>query len=80
MATARRVLGDENVITYDPGMGGEDFSRFGREVPGFQFRLGVGRPDQPMTLHNPDFDPDERAVGIGMRLVAEILWDALGSP
>ncbi len=77
LATARRVLGNENVITYEPGMGGEDFSRFGREVPGFQFRLGVGRPDRPMTLHNSSFDPDERSVGIGMRLVAEILWDAL---
>jgi amidohydrolase len=80
LVTARRVLGDENVITYAPGMGGEDFSRFGREVPGFQFRLGVGRPDRPMTLHNPAFDPDERAVVIGMRLVAEILWDALQRP
>jgi len=80
LATARRVLGDENVITYAPGMGGEDFSRYGREVPGFQFRLGVGRPDRPMTLHSPDFDPDERSVGIGMRLVAEILWDALRRP
>ncbi len=80
LATARRVLGDDNVITYAPGMGGEDFSRFGREVPGFQFRLGVGRPDRPMTLHSAAFDPDERAVEIGMRLVAEILWDALASP
>ncbi len=30
-----------------------------------------------MTLHSPDFDPDERAVTLGMRLVAEILWDQL---
>jgi len=78
--TAARVLGEGNVVTYAPGMGGEDFSRYGREVPGFQFRLGVGRPDRPMTLHSPDFDPDERAVGLGMRLVAEILWDQLGRP
>jgi len=75
--TIARVLGPENDITYPPGMGGEDFSRYGRVVPGFQFRLGVGRPDRPMSLHSPDFDPDERAVTLGMRLVAEILWDQL---
>lgn len=76
--TAARVLGAENVITYAPGLGGEDFSHYGRVVPGFQFRLGVGRPERPMTLHSPDFDPDERSVTIGMRVVAEILWDQLG--
>ena len=78
--TASRVLGKDNVVTYPPGMGGEDFSRYGRVVPGVQFRLGVGRPDRPMTLHNSDFDPDERSVGLGMRLVAEILWDQLQHP
>jgi amidohydrolase len=61
-------------------MGGEDFSRYGRVVPGFQFRLGVGRPDRTMSLHSADFDPDERAVTLGMRLVAEILWDQLERP
>lgn len=71
----RRVLGEENVVEYLPGMGGEDFGRFSAAVPGVQFRLGVGRPDREMDLHNPDFDPDERSVGIGVRLVAEILWD-----
>ncbi len=80
LETARRVLGEQNVVAYPPGMGGEDFSRYGRVVPGFQFRLGVGRPDRPMTLHRADFDPDERAVGIGMRLVAEMVWDELGRP
>jgi len=74
-----RVVGPENDITYEPGMGGEDFSRFGREVPGFQFRLGVAPPGQEntMSLHSPVFAPDERSVGLGMRLVAEILWDQL---
>jgi hypothetical protein len=33
-----------------------------------------------MSLHSADFDPDERAVTLGMRLVAEILWDQLGRP
>jgi metal-dependent amidase/aminoacylase/carboxypeptidase family protein len=41
------------------------------------FRLGVGRPDRQMTTHSPTFDPDERAIPIGVRSMAEILWDRL---
>ena len=66
-----------NVVDYLPGMGGEDFGRFSAAVPGVQFRLGVGRPDREMDLHSATFDPDERSIAIGMRLVAEILWDQL---
>lgn len=75
----RRVLGAENDITYEPGMGGEDFARYGRIVPGFQFRLGVAPPglENTMSLHSPLFIADERAVPLGMRLVAEVLWDQL---
>ena len=76
-AVFQRVLGDENEILYDAAMGGEDFSRYGREVPSFQFRLGVGRPDRDMSLHRDRFDPDERAVGLGARLAAELVWDQL---
>ena len=39
----RRVVGDANVIKREPVMGGEDFSRYGREepkIPIFMYRLG----------------------------------------
>lgn len=74
-----RVLGPENDTTYPPGMGGEDFSRYGQVVPGFQFRLGVAPPGQEntMSLHSPQFNADERSVGLGMHLVAEVIWDQL---
>jgi len=72
-----RILGAENEILYEPSMGGEDFSRYGREVPSFQFRLGVGRSDREMALHRANFDPDERAVALGVRLAAELVWDQL---
>lgn len=75
-----RVLGPENDITYPSGMGGEDFARYGQVVPAFQFRLGVAPPGQEgtMSLHSPVFNADERSVGLGMHLVAEVLWDQLG--
>jgi hippurate hydrolase len=74
----RRILGPENDLEYRPAMGGEDFSFYGRIAPAFQFRLGVGRPGVDQSLHSSVFDPDERAIPIGMRLVAEVLWDQLG--
>jgi hippurate hydrolase len=73
----RRVLGEENEVLYDPPMGGEDFSYYAKEVPGFQFRLGVARPDREMSLHRSTFAPDERAIELGMRLAAEVVWDQL---
>jgi amidohydrolase len=76
-AVIRRVVGVENDIEYPPGLGGEDFARFSQVVPGFQFRLGVDPPAGTASLHSPEFAPDERVVAIGMRVVAEIIWDQL---
>lgn len=77
--TLRRVLGDDNVVQYEPGMGGEDFSFFQRELPGFIVRLGVGRPDRDMTIHSSTFDADERGIPLGVRLMSEVLWDRLAA-
>jgi amidohydrolase len=78
LPTLRRVLGESNVKSRVAAMGGEDFSAYQKVVPGFMFRLGVGRPDRPeMTTHSPTFDPDERAIPLGVRLVSEVLWDRL---
>ncbi len=74
----KRVVGSEKVVRYEPGMGGEDFSFYQEQVPGFIFRLGVGRPDRPeMNTHSPEFDPDEAALPLGVRLACEVLWDRL---
>ena len=73
----RRILGPENEYTYPAGMGGEDFAYFAREVPGFQFRLGVGRPDREMALHRSNLDIPEEAIAIGMRLAAEVVWEQM---
>lgn len=70
-----RVLGREQVVRYAPALGGEDFSYYQEQVPGFIFRLGVGRPDRAMTLHSPTFDPDERAMALGARVLCEVLWE-----
>jgi len=69
--TFRRVLGNDNVITVEPSMGGEDFSQYGLAgVPIFMWRLGVVNPErlaamkklgkEPPSLHSPFFYPDAR--------------------
>lgn len=73
----RRAAGEVNVIRYDPALGGEDFSEYQKIVPGFMFRVGVGRPDRKMSNHSATFDPDERALTVGVRAMCEVLWDRL---
>ena len=52
--------------------GGDDFAWFTREIPGTYARLGVRDPDGPtLDLHAGLFDVDERAIGIGVRLLVE---------
>ncbi|MGH3560317.1 MAG: amidohydrolase [Mycobacterium sp.] len=57
--------------------GGEDFSWYLEEVPGAMARLGVwsGRGPQ-RDLHQPTFDLDERALAIGVRVMANIVEQA----
>ena len=69
---ARGALGDGNVREISrPSMGGEDFAGYLAHVPGAMFRLGVRSDDvggEP--LHSPLFDVDERALAVGVKVLA----------
>lgn len=69
---AQRTLGLGNVDEVPrPSMGGEDFAAYLEKVPGAMFRLGVASGDGPAApLHSPLFDIDERALGLGVRIIA----------
>lgn len=70
---ATDLLGTDQVRAPEPEMGAEDFSLFLEKVPGCYFRLGTGRPGEPAHgLHNPHFDIDERALPVGVAVLAEI--------
>lgn len=57
--------------------GGEDFSWYLEEVPGAMARLGVWPGVGPqLDLHQPTFDLDERALGIGVQVMAGIVDQA----
>ena len=77
MTHAIESVGPEVFADTQQSGGGEDFSWYLEKVPGAMARLGVwsGRGAQ-LDLHQPNFDIDERALAIGIRvlvnLVAEI--------
>ncbi|MEZ6065383.1 MAG: amidohydrolase [Planctomycetaceae bacterium] len=68
---SRDVLGPDGVtIIHQPSMGGEDFSAYLTKVPGAMLRLGVAPPGfSAPFLHANDFDIDERALAVGVRIL-----------
>ncbi len=54
--------------------GGEDFSWYLEEIPGAMARLGVWPGEGPqLDLHQPNFDLDERALAVGLRVMVNII-------
>ena len=67
-----QILGQENVIELQkPSLGAEDFAEFLNEVPGAMFRLGVSNEKGCAPLHSSKFDPDERAISVGIKVITE---------
>ena len=74
-AAAAAVLGPAAVTETPQSLGGEDFAWYLHQVPGAMARLGT-RPPGALTagdLHQPTFDIDERAIGIGVRVLAALV-------
>lgn len=66
----RHALGPLAGAASPQSMGGEDFAWYLEQVPGALARLGVHRPGGPVhDLHRGDFDPDERALAVGIRFM-----------
>ena len=67
-----KVLGQENVIELQkPSLGAEDFAEFLKEIPGAMFRLGVASSNGCSPLHSSTFNPDERAIAVGIKVITE---------
>jgi len=68
----KKAIGEANLVSAEPSMGGEDFSRYGKAgVPIFMFRLGTidarrmagyRRVGEPPSLHSALFYPDAEAT------------------
>lgn len=74
---ASELLGDENVRTIKPAMGGEDFAYYLQKVPGAFFFVG-GRNEELNAVyphHNALFDVDERSMLVTGRLFISAVLD-----
>jgi amidohydrolase len=74
---ALEAVGSEHVVLSQQSMGGEDFGWFADVMPIALARLGTHGGGPPLDLHRGTFDVDERAIGIGVRLMARTALHAL---
>lgn len=71
--TLAQVVGEANVVPFEPTMGAEDFSFFLQEKPGCYFVLGNGDGTHregghglgPCMLHNPSYDFNDELIPVG---------------
>jgi amidohydrolase len=62
-----------------PQMGAEDFAHYALRVPGFYVKLGVRNEAKGITamVHTEDFDMDEAVLPLGVRAMANVIWEFL---
>src|SRR5262245_29521498 len=79
LPTIKRVIGEAKLLSPKPQMGAEDFSAYQKVIPGFFYFLGVGNKSKGITafIHTPEFDVDEDALVIGVKLMSNVLLDYL---
>lgn len=74
MTHAIEAMGPEALADTQQSGGGEDFSWYLEDVPGAMARLGVWSGEGPqLDLHQPNFDLDERALGVGVRVLVNAI-------
>ena len=72
-AAVHEVLGPHGQVSVPQSLGGEDYGWYLEQVPGAMARLGTRRPGGPTyDLHQGNLVVDERAIGIGARVLAEV--------
>jgi amidohydrolase len=78
-AAATQVLGPEAVAQAPQSLGAEDFAWYLESIPGSLVRLGTKTPGPGghRDLHQATFDVDERAIAVGVRLMAATALAAL---
>jgi amidohydrolase len=78
-AAADRVLGPDAVTPAPQSLGGEDFAWYLESLPGALARLGTRTPGSAddFDIHQPTFDINERAIGLGVRLMAATALTAM---
>jgi amidohydrolase len=76
----QRVFGP-GAVRVEPQMVAEDFPAYGQKAPYFYFLLGTRNDAKGIASvnHTATFDVDEDALPLGVRAMATLAWDFLGS-
>jgi hippurate hydrolase len=71
-ALAKEFMGPDKVGETEMRMGAEDFGYYSQHIPGCFFRLGTANKEKGITagVHTPVFNIDERAIEIGIGIMA----------
>ena len=79
LPSLKEVAGEDNVQIMKATTGGEDFSYFQEEVPGFYFFLGGMTPgnEEAFPHHTPDFKIDENGLLLGVKAMTQLTLDYL---
>ena len=69
---ASEFLGSENVEETELRMGAEDFGYYAQQIPACFYRVGVMNKEKGIVsgVHTPTFNIDEKAIEVGMGLMA----------
>ncbi|WP_442870042.1 amidohydrolase [Altibacter sp. HG106] len=79
--TLQSVAGEDKVVLTKASTGGEDFSYFQEEVPGFYFFLGGMTPgtSEAFPHHTPDFMIDDDGMLLGVKAMTQLTLDYLNA-
>ncbi len=82
------IVGDDNVLEFEPTMGAEDFSYFLQHKPGCYVLIGNGDGSHragghglgPCMLHNPSYDFNDELIPLGATLWVRLVQAWLQQP
>jgi amidohydrolase len=76
LAVAQDVLGADKVVEMpEPSMGSEDFAWFAENVPAAHLRIGSKIDGLDTAIHRANYDCNELAIPIGVRVVTRAALD-----
>ena len=76
LKSARAALGEDNVLELpEPSMGSEDFAWFAERVPAAHLRIGSKIDGLDTAIHRSNYDCNELAIPVGVRVLARAALD-----
>jgi amidohydrolase len=78
LPTLKRVAGNQYILEAPATTGSEDFAHYQEQIPGYFFYLGATPPgEDPVQLHTPLFNTDDKTLIVGVRAMANLAVDYL---